>query len=266
MSFLWEELRILDFIDIALVAFLLYQLYRLIRDTVAINVLIGVAAIYVVWKLVEALQMELLSEILGKFIGVGVIALVIVFQQEIRKFLLVIGSTNFTRRRKFLKQLKWLRDEDKDLDLEEIVTACNHMSQSKTGALIVIERQSKLGFYRDTGTEIGGRLSARLLESIFNKYSPLHDGAVILSGDEIVAAGCILPVTDRTSLPRRFGLRHRAAIGLAEKTNALALIVSEETGEISMAYDDEFVNKIKAEDLRQKLAEQLQDQAVSPSP
>ena len=121
MSLSFLDFTLLDILDIALVAFLLYQLYRLIQDTVAINVLIGVAAIYVIWKLVQALQMELLSEILGKFIGVGVIALVIVFQQEIRKFLLVIGSTNFTRRRKFLRQLKWLRDEDKDIEIDDFI-------------------------------------------------------------------------------------------------------------------------------------------------
>lgn len=255
MSFL--ELTLLDVLDILLVAFLLYQLYRLIKDTVAINVLIGVAAIFVIWKLVQAMQMELLSEILGKFIGVGVIALVIVFQQEIRKFLLVIGSTNFTRRRKFLRQLKWLRDEDKEIEIDEIVIACEHMSRTKTGALMVLERESKLGFYRDTGTEINAKLTARLLESIFNKHSPLHDGAVIISGDQIVAAGCILPITDKTSIPSRFGLRHRAAIGITEKTNALALVVSEETGEISVADDDEFINKIAVENLKEKLQARL---------
>ena len=247
MSFL--ELTLLDVLDILLVAFLLYQLYRLIKDTVAINVLIGVAAIFVIWKLVQALQMELLSEILGKFIGVGVIALVIVFQQEIRKFLLVIGSTNFTRRRKFFRQLKWLRDEDKEVEIDEIVSACEYMSRTKTGALMVIERESKLGFYRDTGTEINAKLSARLLESIFNKHSPLHDGAVIISGDQIVA--------DKTSIPSRFGLRHRAAIGITEKTNALALVVSEETGEVSLSDDDEFINKIALENLRAKLEKRL---------
>lgn len=257
MSFL--DFNLLDLLDILLVAFLLYQLYRLIRDTVAINVLWGVAAIYVVWKLVQALQMELLSEILGKFIGVGVIALVIVFQQEIRKFLLVIGSTNFAGRRQFLRQFNWLRDqEETPTNLDELVSACLQLSEQRTGALIAVERESRLGFYRDTGTLINGELSARLLLSIFNRTSPLHDGAVIISGNRIAAAGCILPVTDRTSLPSRFGLRHRAAIGLAEKTNALSLVVSEETGEISLADDDAFINKIAPSQLRQTLEQHLQ--------
>lgn len=257
MSFI--DFGILDAIDILLVAFLLYQLYRLIRGTVAINIFIGVAAIYLIWKLVEALQMELLSEILGKFIGVGVIALVIVFQQEIRKFLLLLGSTNFTRRRRFLRQLKILRDDNEpNIAITEIAEACRHMAESKTGALIVLERKSRLGSYIDTGTRINSDTTARLLESIFNKYSPLHDGAVIISGEKLVAAGCILPLTERTSLPSRFGLRHRAAIGMAEKTDALAIVVSEETGTISLAAGDEFENKVNAPELAKLIGRHLQ--------
>ncbi|AEV34295.1 diadenylate cyclase CdaA [Owenweeksia hongkongensis] len=258
MSFI--DFGILDAIDILLVAFLLYQLYRLIRGTVAINIFIGVAAIYLIWKLVEALQMELLSEILGKFIGVGVIALVIVFQQEIRKFLLLLGSTNFTHRRRFLRQLKILRDDNEpNIAISEIAEACRHMADSKTGALIVLERKSGLGSYVDTGTRINSQTSAQLLESIFNKHSPLHDGAVIISGEKLLAAGCILPVTEKTSLPSRFGLRHRAAIGIAEKTDALAIVVSEESGSISIAIGDEFINKVTAAELPKHVLDYLRD-------
>lgn len=258
MSFI--DFSILDAIDIILVAFLLYQLYRLIRGTVAINIFLGVAAIYLIWKLVEALQMELLTEILGNFMGVGVIALVIVFQQEIRKFLLLLGSTSFTRRRRFLRHLKLLRDTgDDELELTEITQACQNMSRRHTGALIVIERKSGLGSYSDTGTYIQGRPSSRLLESIFNKYSPLHDGALIISGNKIVAAGCILPITEKTSLPRRFGLRHRAAIGIAEKTDALAVVVSEETGDISIAHGDSFDTRVKRDQLMSRLQKYLKD-------
>jgi diadenylate cyclase len=256
MSFL--DFSILDAIDILLVAFLLYQLYRLIRGTVAINIFLGVAAIYLIWKLVEALQMELLAEILGNFMGVGVIALVIVFQQEIRKFLLLLGSTSFTRRRRFLRQLKWIKTEDEsEVGVEEISLACRDLASTRTGALIVIERQSGLGSYSDTGTAINAKLSARLLESIFNKSSPLHDGAVIISGNKIVAAGCILPITEKTSLPRRFGLRHRAAIGIAEKTDALVVIVSEETGDVSLAINDQFDNKIQHSELESAIRRAL---------
>ena len=190
----------------------------------------------------------------------GVIALVIVFQQEIRKFLLILGSTNFTRRRRFLRQLKWLRDDgDPNVDVKQIVEACKNMSASLTGALIVIERKSRLGSYIDTGTNLNSRTTSALLESIFNKYSPLHDGAVIISGDKLVAAGCILPVTEKTSVPSRFGLRHRAAIGVAEKTDALAVVVSEETGDISLAMNDEFENKVALEDLPGRINHYLQD-------
>ena len=253
------DFRILDAIDILLVAFLLYQLYRLIKGTVAINIFLGVASIYLIWKLVEALQMELLTEILGQFIGVGVIALVIVFQQEIRKFLLLLGSTNFTRRRKFFKQLKILRtDSESELDLDSIVEASNHLAETRTGALIVIERKSRLGSYVDTGTYMNAHVSTGLLESIFNKYSPLHDGAVIINKDKLMAAGCILPVTERTSIPSRFGLRHRAALGISEKTDALTIIVSEETGGISLAVNDRF-ERVAKDQLREKLEEHLPD-------
>ncbi len=252
LSFL--DISILDIIDIFLVAFLLYQIYRLVKGTVAINIFIGVAAIFLIWKLVQALQMEVLSLILGNFIGVGVIALVIVFQQEIRRFLLVIGSTNFTSKRIFLKQLKWLRDEnEEEIGFSEIVLACKEMGQTKTGALMVIERKSKLGFYSNTGTKIGGTLSTALLLTIFKKNSPLHDGAVIVSGSKIMAAGCILPVTEKPNVPTRFGLRHRAAMGVAEKTDALALIVSEETGDISISSGEKFINKIEIDQLESKL-------------
>lgn len=255
MSFL--DFSLLDLVDILLVAFLLYQLYRLLKGTVAINIFIGVAAIYLVWKLVEALQMELLSEILGKFIGVGVLALVIVFQQEIRRFLLVIGSTNFTKQKFFKKQLKWFKENDVQVDIAAIVNSCTSMSETKTGAIIVIEKKSRLGFYTETGTLLNAHTSTRLLESIFNKHSPLHDGAVIISGGTIMAAGCILPITEKANLPSRFGLRHRAAMGVAEKTDAIAIVVSEETGNVSITQGDEFIYKVNLDDLANELEERL---------
>lgn len=253
------DFRILDLVDILLVSFLLYQLYRLIRGTVAINVLIGVAAIYAIWKLVQVLQMELLSEILGQFIGVGVIALVIVFQQEIRRFLLIIGSTNFTRRRRFLKQLRWLRTTESELDIDELTEALENMAATKTGALIVVERKSKLGFYAETGTVINGELTGRLLEALFMKNAPLHDGAVILRSNKIIAAACILPVTENTEVPSRFGLRHRAALGISEKTDAVAIIVSEETGDISIAIAGELRNRLDAEQVKKMLNKWMED-------
>lgn len=255
MSFI--DFSFLDILDILLVAFLLYQLYRLIQGTVAINVLIGVAAIFLVWKVVQALQMELLSEILGQFIGVGVIALVIVFQQEIRRFLLVIGSTNFVGNSALFRSLSWASEKTSDVPVEELVEACQSMGRKKTGALIIIERTSRLGFYEETGTRLNSIISAYLLESIFNKYSPLHDGAMIIRGENILAAGCILPVTEKRDVPSRFGLRHRAAMGIAEKTDALAVIVSEETGDLSLADGEEFINKLSPDALIAEIKKRL---------
>ncbi len=252
------DFGVLDLIDMLLAAFLLYQFYRLIKGTVAINIFIGVVAIYLIWKLVQALQMQLLSEILGQFIGVGVIVLVIVFQQEIRKFLLVLGSTNFTRKHMFFKQLKWLKYDEKKVKIEEIVKASINLSKSFTGAIIVIERKSRLGFYSETGISISGNTSSGLLESIFNKYSPLHDGAVIISSKDIIAARCILPITDKASIPSRFGLRHRAAIGVTEKTDAIALVISEETGRISIAIGNDFIDKIDHDKLDEVLRSNLE--------
>ncbi len=248
---LFLDFRILDALDILLVAFLLYQLYRLVRGTVAINIFIGVAAIYLIWKLVDALQMALLTEILGKFIGVGVIALVIVFQQEIRKFLLLLGSTNLTGRKRFLRQWKWLKEEDKNqIELDEIVEACLSMAATRTGAILIIENQSALNAVCDTGTTVKAKTSSPLLESIFNKHSPLHDGAVVINGETIKAAGCILPLTEQAALPSRFGLRHRAALGITEKTDAVALVVSEETGGISFIKNNHFESNLSAKELR----------------
>jgi len=255
LSFL--DFSIIDLIDIVLVAFLLYQLYRLIRGTVAINVLIGVAAIFLIWKAVQALQMELLSEILGQFIGVGVIALVIVFQQEIRRFLLVLGSTQFTGSKALFNTQNWFGPDKVEVPVEHLTQACSNLSTTNTGALIVIERQSRLGFYEETGTKLHSELSTNLLESLFNKYSPLHDGAVIVRGNQVLAAGCILPVTEKRNVPSRFGLRHRAAMGIAEKTDALALVVSEETGDMSLADGDQFLNKLNSEELTRQLRERL---------
>jgi diadenylate cyclase len=258
LSFL--DFSFLDVLDILLVAFLLYQIYRLVKGTVAINIFIGVAAIFLIWKLVQALQMEVLSIILGNFIGVGVIALVIVFQQEIRRFLLVIGSTNFTSRRIFIKQLRWLRDEhDEDIPFHEISNACADMSRSKTGALIVIEHKSQLGSFIDTGTRIDGALSMPLLLAIFMKNSALHDGAVIISGSTIKAAGCILPVTEKPNVPTRFGLRHRAAMGISEKTDAVVVVVSEETGDLSISAGEKFENKVEPSKLEASLRSFFED-------
>ncbi|WP_298763226.1 diadenylate cyclase CdaA [uncultured Polaribacter sp.] len=236
------EFSLLDVLDILLVATLLYYTYKLLKGTVAINIVIGIAFIFLIWKITQALKMEMLSGILGYLLSGGVIALIIVFQQEIRKFLLMIGTTNFTNKRNFLKQLKFLQTEiNSEIDTETILEACKKMATSKTGALIVIERTNSLDFLINTGDKMNALLNEALLESIFYKNSPLHDGALIIRDNNIVATRVILPISDSTKIPARFGLRHRAAIGVSEKTDAVCLLVSEETGEISYIKDGGFV-------------------------
>ncbi len=236
------NLRFIDYLDVVLVALLLYYLYKLVKGTVAINIFLGIIIIYGAWKLTEFLNMELLNGIFGGFMKVGIIALIVVFQPEIRKFLLMVGSTNFSRRRKFLKQLKFLKTEGtNESDVEAIISACSKMSMSKTGALIVFERNNNLDFLSESGDEMNIKVTQPIIESIFFKNSPLHDGAIIISNNIVKATRVVLPVNNEKHIPQRFGLRHRAAIGVTEKTDALALAVSEETGHISYFKDGEFV-------------------------
>jgi len=253
------NLRILDVLDIVLVAFLLYYIYKLVKGTAAINIFIGIVMIYLAWKLTQFLAMEMLSSVLGEFIGVGMFALIVVFQQEIRKFLLMIGSTNFGRRRKFLRQLKFIRDtpEDSLTDVESIVKACEKMGDTSTGALIVIKRNTSLDFVKTSGDELDILVKTPIIESIFYKNSPLHDGAMIVEENRIVATRVILPVTNERNIPLRFGLRHRAAMGITEKTDALAIIVSEETGVISYIKNGEFIMFDSPEELIDKIKKDL---------
>ena len=236
------KFTVVDIIDVILVALLLYYVYRLIRGTVAINIFIGIIIIYGAWRLTDFLNMELLTGILGGFMKVGIIALIVVFQPEIRKFLLMVGSTNFGGRGKFLQHINFLKTETSDeTDVEAIISACNKMAMSKTGALIVFERNNNLDFLSQSGDEMNIKVTQPIIESIFFKNSPLHDGAIIISNNIVKATRVILPVNNEKNIPQRFGLRHRAAIGVTEKTDALALVVSEETGHISYFKDGEFV-------------------------
>jgi len=248
------EFSFLDVLDILLVAILLYYTYKLLKGTVAINIFIGIALIFLIWKITQALKMEMLSGILGYLLSGGVIALIIVFQQEIRKFLLMIGTTNFSNKRNFFKQLKFLQSEiTSEIEIDQIIEACSSMSRSKTGALIVIERTNSLDFLINTGDVMNALVNKVLLESIFYKNSPLHDGATIIRDNYVVATRVILPISDSTIIPSRFGLRHRAAIGVSEKTDAVCLLVSEETGEISYIKDGEFILYNSKEELNEKL-------------
>ncbi len=252
-----ENLRILDGIDIILVAILMFYLYRLVKGTVAINIFIGIVVIYLIWQLTVLLKMEMLSTILGQFIGVGMFALIVVFQQEIRKFLLLIGSTNLTKGGLF-KNFNFSKKEGTlATDLNAVLAACENMAASKTGALIIIRRDTSLEFVKDTGDRMEIEVNRPIIESVFYKNSTLHDGAMIIEENKITATRVILPVTQERDIPLRFGLRHRAAVGITEKTDALALVVSEESGAISYIKDGEFVLYKTIDDLRVLLETEL---------
>lgn len=236
------DIRVIDIVDIVLVAALLFYLYRLVKGTVAINIFIGIVILYTVWKFTELLEMELFSKILGGFLGAGVFALIVVFQQEIRKFLLMVGSTNFKARKKFFKQFKLNNTGDSvSTNVQDILAACKKMGAQYAGALIVIERNTNLDFVKNTGDRMNAEVNQPIIESIFFKNSPLHDGAMVVEGNTITATRVILPVSNDRNIPLRFGLRHRAAIGITEKTDALCLVVSEENGQISYIKDGEFI-------------------------
>ena len=227
-----------DVLDVLLVAFIIYQLYNLIRGTIAANIFIGLALIYVLYFVVKALQMHMLTKILENFVNVGLIAVIVVFQQEIRRFLLLVGKNASLQRNKAWWQYFFGKGEDEKNNyarIKPIVDACKSMKQTRTGALIVFAKYYDEQFYQNSCEVIDSKISKRLLESIFQKSSPLHDGAVVISENKIKAASCILPLTDKTDLPLQFGLRHRAGIGVTETNEATAIIVSEETGEISYA-------------------------------
>ena len=253
------KFNVVDVIDVILVAILLYYFYKLVKGTVAINIFIGIVIIYLVFKVTQALQMTLFSSILGGFINVGMFALIVVFQQEIRKFLLMVGSSNIGNRRKFFKQLKFLRTESlSDTDVDAIVAACTKMGSSKTGALIVIERNNNLDVIANTGDPMNIAVTQPIIESIFFKNSPLHDGAIIVSDNTIKATRVILPVSNEKNIPQRFGLRHRAAIGITEKTDAIAIVVSEETGQIQYIKDGQFVMFDNTEELKEMIKKDLE--------
>ncbi len=247
-------IRVLDIIDVLLVAYLMYQVYMLIRGTVAMNIFIGVLSFYLLWIIVRALQMQLLGAILGQVIGVGVIALIIVFQQEIRRFLIYIGNQYFSRNRLSLERVIPINiTPHPKVKIKSIIKAVINMAKSNTGALVVIARKSELTVYAETGDSLNAETSSRLIESIFNKDSPLHDGAVIINGDRIVAARCVLPVSENLNLPPNYGLRHRAALGISENTDALTIIVSEQSGKISIAESGKLLTDVGVKELMAKL-------------
>jgi uncharacterized protein (TIGR00159 family) len=239
----------IDVIDIVLVGVLIYQAYKLIRGTAAFNIFTGIIVFYFIWLIVKALHMDLLSAILGQVIGVGVLALIILFQQEIRRFLLRLGTRYVNSGRKFRIIGVLFNKRDKGLSLEalgELTHACRRMAETKTGALIVLAQKSSLEFIVDTGDRIDATINRRLIENIFFKNAPLHDGAMVISDEKIVAVRCTLPITENPNIPAAYGMRHRAAAGVTEVTDAAVIVVSEETGGISFVQNGEIrpVNSI----------------------
>lgn len=249
------EITTIDVIDILLVTFLLYQLYKLLKGSVAVKIFLGVLSIYLFYLVVKAVKMDLLTSILGQFINVGVIAALILFQQEIRKFLVLVGKTTAFNNENLFRNWPWRRrSRSSGFDLSPIIDASKILGGTNTGALIVFSRSSELKFYAESGDIIDAELSKRLLLSIFQKNSPLHDGAVIIANNRIKAARCILPVSENEDIPANYGLRHRAAIGMTEVTDSVVLIVSEETGQIALAYNGQLFNNLSKHELKQKLS------------
>jgi len=248
MTFL--DIRFIDLVDISLVAYLMYRIYKLIRGTVAQNIFFGMFAFIVLWIFIKSLNMELSATILDNIVNVGVIALIVVFQQEIRRFFLLLGTKyNFAHRFSFEKLFSGHSTGVMNFYHKPIVRTCENLAKTKTGAIIVISKKSELLDYVQTGELVNAVISSRLLENIFFKNSPLHDGAVIVAQNKIKAAGCILPVSQSIELPKKYGLRHRAALGVTEATDASAIVVSEETGKISYFHAGEISHGVTPDEL-----------------
>lgn len=222
-----------------------------IRETVAMNIFIGVFSLYLMWLLVKAFNMQLLTSIMSQVVGVGAIALIIVFQQEVRRFLLLIGTKYFSINSpiSFNKLFSFNITNKQPLNVKSIVTACKNMSKKKIGALIVITKKYDIGSFSDIGDPLNANISSRLIESIFSKDAPLHDGAIIIINNKIKSARCILPISENTALPLHLGTRHRAALGMSETTDASVIIVSEQTGYISYAKNGNLQINISPEEL-----------------
>ena len=250
-----------DIIDIFLVAILLYQTFKLLKRTGAVNVFLGVLTFIICWFLVSYyFKMELLGGILDRIVSVGAFALIVIFQEEIRRFFSRIGTrknwSTFVYLKQFFSGNTNAKDQT-DFDLVQIVLACRGLSKNSTGALIILTKNNSLDFYSQSGEQINANINSRLIESIFFKNSPLHDGALVISNRRLKAGACILPVSKNQSIPKRMGLRHRAALGITEHTDAIAIIVSEETGHISYAVNGQLTVNVKPEQLEHFLSDEL---------
>ena len=255
------EFGLKDIIDVLLVALMLYYVYRLMRDSRSLNVFIGILVFVVVWIFVsQVLEMRLLGTILDKLVSVGVIALIVLFQEDIRKVLYNLGAHQRMRRLSDFftsKKSKERKKRSVKQDIMPVVMACMNMGRNRIGALIVFERTMPLDDVVSTGDRIDANINQRLIENIFFKNSPLHDGALIISQHRLKAAGCILPVSHDLDIPKELGLRHHSAMGISQESDALAIVVSEETGAISIAVHGEFRLRLSAEELESILTKDL---------
>ena len=248
-----------DVIDIVLVALMLYYIYRLMKESRSLNIFSGIMVFILIWLFVsKIIEMRLLGSILDKLVSVGVVALIVLFQEEIRKFLYSLGAHQRLRLITRFFSVKNKEPEDKETIIP-LVLACMNMARGKVGALIVLERSAPLEDIADTGEKIDARISQRLIENIFFKNSPLHDGAMLITHKRIKAAGCLLPVSHNQDIPKSLGLRHRAALGISQSSDAVTIVVSEETGNISVAIKGEFKLRLSAEELERLLAQELND-------
>lgn len=252
-----------DAVDVALVSYLIYRIIRLVRGSIASNIFIGIVTLYVLYFVVGQLGMQMLRAILAQFVAVGVIVVIVIFQPEIRRFLVVVGNTTLKRRAQVVRRMFGFGESRTGLTEESLrqiaalKSTLTALSRRKTGALIVVSDNVALEPVNTVGTRINGELTSALLRTIFDKHTPLHDGAVLVERGSIVAAGCVLPITDRVDLPQNLGLRHRAAIGFSERTRSLAFVVSEETGRMSVAKSGKLIRKLNEKRLEGYLREAM---------
>lgn len=252
------DISLLDIFDISIVALLLFYTYRIMKESGAINLFFGVLAFIVVWVFASQIfEMRLIGSILDKFMNIGLLIIVILFPDQIKRFLVQLGDR---KRWRFIRRLIFgSRSDENDSTTNQnilpIVYACLNMSKTKTGALIVIQQEIPLESYEKSGDIIDSRINSRLIENIFFKNSPLHDGAMIIADDRIKSAGCILPVSHDSNIPRHLGLRHRSALGIAQSSDAVAIVVSEETGQISIAQNGQLTTRLSATELEQRLSQ-----------
>ncbi len=249
-----------DIFDIFLTAFLLFGIYRLLKRSGAANVFYGILAFVIIWYFIsQVFGMILLGRILDGVINVGAFALIVLFRSEIKRFFSKLGSTKRWENLEVFKRIfkSDYKPSNNSYNIVQIVLACRNLSKAGTGALIIISRENNLSFYSQTGEKIEAKISSRLIENLFFKNSPLHDGALIIANHKIDSAGCILPVSGNQNIPQRLGLRHRSALGISEQTDAIAIAISEETGHISWAMNGKININVKPEELEQFLSEKI---------